>query len=199
MLTIVDVGGLPPYEDFDGDGLLSVHEAGTGTSPRLADTDRDGYRDDVDNCPLQAGFSQADDDGDGVGTICDVCPAIFDPDQSDSDADGEGDRCDLDDGLLRFTDVSRSDLAWQEDATFVAFNLYRGDLATLRATGVYTQDPADPAADRQCGLPGALALDGHLPPAGDAAFYLVTGVNGEGTESDLGPPSIRANTDPCLQ
>jgi hypothetical protein len=39
------------------------------------DTDDDGQRDSLDNCPVDANASQADIDGDGTGDVCDICPA----------------------------------------------------------------------------------------------------------------------------
>ncbi len=61
---------------------------------RVADTDQDGWPDDVDNCPLVPNPDQADVDADGVGDACDNCPQAFNPDQADSDGDGTGDACD---------------------------------------------------------------------------------------------------------
>jgi hypothetical protein len=58
-----------------------------------------------------------------------------------------------------------------------AFNVYRGSLDVLWATGDYTQlvHPVEnPNAARFCGLlPGGLPLvDPFLPPAGEGVFYL---------------------------
>ncbi|MBY0371089.1 thrombospondin type 3 repeat-containing protein, partial [bacterium] len=49
------------------------------------DTDNDGVRNSVDNCPLIANVSQGDVDNDGVGDICDVC--FGDDNSGDSDID----------------------------------------------------------------------------------------------------------------
>ncbi|HET8946537.1 MAG TPA: hypothetical protein VFQ07_06110, partial [Candidatus Polarisedimenticolia bacterium] len=80
------------------------------------------------------------------------------------------------------------------------FNLYRGDLAVLRQSGVYTQDPATvPLAGRACGISDPYALDGVVLSPGQAVFWLVTG-NGPGGESSLGTNSAgqpRPNTHPC--
>jgi len=87
-----------------------------------ADTDGDGFKDSVDNCPLVYNISQADGESDGVGDACDLCPMASDPPvcvggttpgdacahvgiqdtcdgggicmQSDTDADGAGNACD---------------------------------------------------------------------------------------------------------
>ena len=58
------------------------------------DSDADGIRDSVDNCPSVANPSQADSDLDGVGDDCDNCPLIGNPDQIDADSDARGDACD---------------------------------------------------------------------------------------------------------
>jgi len=51
----------------------------------LMDSDDDGVRDNVDNCPNTPNSGQEDADNDGIGDACDAC--AFDP---DNDADGDG-------------------------------------------------------------------------------------------------------------
>ena len=96
--------------------------------------------------------------------------------------------------------IRGSTIEWQNEAGFERFNLYRGDLAVLRQTGEYTQDPAGvPLAMRLCGLVSTAAADPIVPPAGSAVFYLVAGVSG-GVEDGLGTDSAgvpRPNTHPC--
>jgi peptidoglycan/xylan/chitin deacetylase (PgdA/CDA1 family) len=58
------------------------------------DTDNDGIRDDLDNCPTVPNPLQEDQDSDGVGDACDNCPTVYNPDQKDTDHDGVGDACD---------------------------------------------------------------------------------------------------------
>ena len=72
-----------------------------------ADTDGDGVRDSVDNCPTVANADQLDQDGDGAGNACDAdqdgdgandgadnCALAPNADQRDTDSDGIGDECD---------------------------------------------------------------------------------------------------------
>jgi hypothetical protein len=96
----------------------------------------------------------------------------------------------LGDGVIQFTDVRADALSWEREAGFDAFNLYRGDLATLRDYWfAYTQDPAwGPAGGRFCGLTEARAGDAHLPAPGKVTYYLVAGVAG-GIEGTLGADS----------
>ena len=73
----------------DDDGRVYIV---TPPSP-TADTDGDGIRDVLDNCPLTPN-DQTDSDGDGVGDACDNCQNHFNPSQGDGDLDGVGDACD---------------------------------------------------------------------------------------------------------
>ena len=61
---------------------------------RVADRDRDGIRDNRDNCPTIANPHQEDADQDGRGDVCDNCALVYNPNQSDVDRDGLGDVCD---------------------------------------------------------------------------------------------------------
>ncbi|MCJ7509411.1 MAG: M64 family metallo-endopeptidase [Dehalococcoidia bacterium] len=49
------------------------------------DSDGDGIRDAIDNCPTVANPGQEDSDGDGMGDVCDLCP-----DDAANDADNDG-------------------------------------------------------------------------------------------------------------
>jgi hypothetical protein len=78
------------------------------------------------------------------------------------------------------------------------FNAYRGDLATLASTGVYTQDPLlVEGAAHLCDAPNPLIdLDSPLP--GRGFFYLVTLVGGvEGTLGFDSDRVERPNALPC--
>jgi hypothetical protein len=73
----------------------------------------------------------------------------------------------------------------------------RCDLAWLRSTGIYTQDPLSVGlAEHYCALEVPWVLDPDPPPA-TAVFYLTTGLY---PESDLGQTSggeARPNTNSC--
>jgi hypothetical protein len=122
----------------------------------------------------------------------------------DGDSDGEGDHCDLADNLIYLT-FSAPDVAdWQDEESvfpFVEWNFYRGDLAVLRSTGVYTQEVgSNPLAAQSCRRPDSFAQDAVIPAPGSTAFYLVTGVTSAGAERSLGFDSSgapRPNTHPC--
>jgi hypothetical protein len=80
---------LPP--DTDGDGIRDPLD----DCPNDADddVDGDGKCSDVDNCPTVFNADQSDPDGDGKGDACDNCPAVFNADQTDANTDGVGDAC----------------------------------------------------------------------------------------------------------
>ncbi len=89
---------------------------------------------------------------------------------------------------------------WHEETGFAQWNAYRGDLALLKSSGIYTQDAgAVPLATQLCGLGTPIADAGPALLAGEAVFFLVTGMAGL-TESDLGTDSLgalRPNDNPC--
>lgn len=221
----VDCDGVPdasdncPFDansdqrDNDGDGAGDVCDD---------DDDNDGFPDLVDNCDLVPNPGQEDEDGDFLGDACDPCPGdpINDPDgdqlcgnvdncpyhrnsdQGDTDADGEGDPCDLDDGLIWVNLLDPNRVWWQRDPWYLdSFQLYRGDLDVLRATGVYVQDPAlVPLASRRCEILSDRAVEPDIPPLGKVAFYVVAGSFG-GIERSLGQDgegTDRPNPDPCI-
>jgi hypothetical protein len=142
-----------------------------------------------------------DADGDLIAAACDNCPLVRNPTQSDDNGDLEGDACDLDDGLIYLLSAPDAQtLAWQSEQGFATWNVYRGDLATLKSTGSYSQLPgAHPLAERFCGLAQASLADSVIPQAGSVAFHLVTGVGASG-ENSLGTDSAgaeRPNAHPC--
>ncbi len=94
-------------------------------------------------------------------------------------------------------------LVWPAGPGPDQFNLYRGSLAVLATTGVYTQNPAtEPLAAQFCGLlPSAVPFDdGYSPPAAEGVFYLVTMELAGDVIGGLGTDSTgldRPNTMPC--
>lgn len=162
--------------------------------------DVDGDATCPDNCPEVFNPDQLDQDADGAGDACDNCPSESNAGQSDMDFDGQGDLCDLDDGnILVFRD-DRLSIRWRPEAGPTSWNAYVGDLAVLRATGIYTQGPgSNPLASRQCGLPSEVAPDPAVPGPGGVSFSLVTGTYG-GIEGTLGSDGLgveRPNANPC--
>ncbi|HJQ99160.1 MAG TPA: MopE-related protein [Candidatus Polarisedimenticolaceae bacterium] len=212
--------------DSDADGLRNACDnCHLTANPAQTDTDADGAGDACDNCASIPNAGQADPDGDGRGSACDNCPLVanpfqFDadldgagdgcdncasdpnPSQSDIDADGSGDFCDLNDGLVYlYADYEGDDyVEWQQETGAASFNVYEGDLATLKATGVYTQPSGSNAnADRHCGVLDPWVADFEPLAVGTAKFALVTAVSG-GVEGGLGKDShgvARPNVNPC--
>lgn len=191
----------PSQEDSDRDGVGNVCDNCKATpNPDQIDGDLDGIGDACDNCPTVFNPGQEDVDGDGVGDVCDNCRGDYNPSQSDVDGDGEGDVCDLDDGTIYVLFRSRDGIDWQAESGWATWNVYRGSLKLLKATGIYTQDPTvEPLAARFCGLDATQMVEAFAPGPGSAVHYLVTGVNGA-VEGDLGFDSAgnpRPNDNPC--
>ncbi len=154
-----------------------------------------------DNCNGQTDEDAqgVDSDGDGVHNACDNCGFDFNASQSDTNDDGEGDVCDLNDGLIWEFREDKSSLSWQPEQGPTSWNVYIGDLAVLKSTGVYTQPPgSNPLADRHCGETQTFAADLGVPVTHTVSFSLVTGVQG-GVEGALGSSSsgTRPNANPC--
>ncbi len=84
--------------DSDGDGFRDDVDNCPGVfNPDQADADLDGWGDVCDNCPNDINEDQADADQDFVGDVCDNC-ALNNPDQEDCNGNGIGDPCDIDSG-----------------------------------------------------------------------------------------------------
>ncbi|MCP3978266.1 MAG: hypothetical protein GY716_02895 [bacterium] len=156
------------------------------TAPEFAwigDPHVDSYEGRAEIDWIELWFNDAiDSDLDGVHDAFDNCAVASNAGQGDVDLDGEGDRCDADDGAIFNYFDSAGELSWHAEATEASWNVYGGDLALLRTTGVYTQ--SGPGAIRECGL-AAAALTVDAPAPGEARFYLTSGVS-SGVEGGLG-------------
>jgi len=192
-ISCLQVPDEPTYnDDLDLDDVVDA-----------CDWDSDG--DDIDdnngdNCVNVWNPSQVDTDDDGYGDHCDNCPWDANSQQADADDDLEGDRCDLDDGTIHLVFLDSQQLEWDAEIGWNKWNLYKGDLAVLTAFGTYTQAPGSNAiAGRICSLSYPQADDTVAPPAGETAFYLVSGVSTK-NESALGNDAWgkqRPNDNPC--
>ncbi len=188
-------------EDLDGDGRGDACDnCPSAPNADQADSDSDDVGDFCDNCVSVPNSLQPDVDNDTIGDACDNCDLLANPGQTDFDLDNEGDHCDVDDGLILVTMPNTESIAIQKESGFSSFNIYRGDLVVLRATGVYTQDSATvPLALHYCNVSSESVPDSTSLAEGQAAFYLVSGLIGD-AEGSLGTDSAgveRANHSPC--
>lgn len=98
--TPLDLDGNPRF--FDDPATIDTGQADFPDYPDIVDlgayegpdTDGDGIRDDLDNCPDVYNSDQNDGDGDGIGDLCDNCQSDYNPNQEDADTDDVGDICD---------------------------------------------------------------------------------------------------------
>jgi putative metal-binding protein len=191
----------PDQLDADGDGIgaaTDCNDSNAAVYPGAAET-CNGLDDNCDGL-VDEGPNGVDPDRDTIAAACDNCPLTWNPLQDDMDSDRQGDACDLDDGMIDILMPDKFGVGWQLEAGFDSFNEYRGDLALLRSSGLYTQDPlTTPSARRNCDLIVGSILDGPAPAPGQVYFYLVSG-NRLGIEGSLGTDSSgaeRLNSNPC--
>ncbi|HEX4824928.1 MAG TPA: MopE-related protein [Candidatus Polarisedimenticolaceae bacterium] len=187
-ITVASCDGTPPA-GYVADAT-DCNDAAASTHPGAAEV-CDGVDNNCDGV-IDEGPGGFDADGDLVAGACDNCPLVFNPTQSDFDHDGEGDACDLNDGEIWQWRADKTSVSWQAEQGPTEWNVYTGDLAVLRAIGVYTQ------GSNQCHLASTTAPDTSDPAPGSGTFTLVTGVT-NGVEGPLGNSSTgpRPNGSPC--
>ncbi len=158
-----------------------------------------GVDDDCDGT-IDDGLDCRDDDGDTVPNATDNCPSEWNPSQADWNGNGVGNVCDLADGMIYILSGTKSTVRWAKENGPTRWNLYAGDLALLRTTGLYTQpDEFGPLVFRYCGTDQTSFDNPAEPDEGTVQFFLVTGMTG-GVEGNLGTNSAgvtRPNANPC--
>ena len=189
---IVSDPGPTAFFDSDGDGAADASDnCVTVFNPTQADLDQDavgdacdtdadgdGILDKTDNCTMLANHNQDDTDGDKVGDACDNCRYVANTLQEDWDHDAQGDRCDTDDGQIMLQFDSPASLTWDNETTFNRWITVVGDVAVLRSTGRYLQDPAlTPVAAVRCDETlSTLDVSQITPAPGQVVFFFTGGL-----------------------
>jgi hypothetical protein len=190
---------LPP--DPDKDGIGSTDNCPNRANADQADRDGDGDGDACDNCPDVVNPGQQDADSDGTGDACAIADGacVFRTGTCDDATaaqcaavgglyQGNGSGCAGVDALsLKF---APTDLLWTEGVAATGYDLVRGVLSRLRASG------GDFAVSQiQClanDTPGTTFPAAGTPLVGDAFFYLVRQVTpiGNGSYDSAGPDQV---------
>ncbi|HKY31474.1 MAG TPA: putative metal-binding motif-containing protein [Candidatus Polarisedimenticolia bacterium] len=194
--------GVTPGTDCDDDspaaaatfrGAAQTEDPGALVCMR--DADDDGFGDAAAALPVVPGTDCADMDPATFPGAAEVCG-----DGIDNDCSG-GDLPCVQAAPLDLHLPGEGLLAWTAGpAGTTDYCVYRGNMAVLRSTGVYSQDPSlVEAAGRWCGLAGLEMADSRPPGTGEVAYYLVTS-RGPAGESGLGADSggaARPHHHPC--
>ncbi|MBU1005929.1 MAG: thrombospondin type 3 repeat-containing protein [Nanoarchaeota archaeon] len=93
----------------------------------VLDFDKDGIRDQDDNCPYVFNPGQMDMDNDSIGDACDNCPNINNTNQTDFDNDDVGDVCDIC-PYDEFNDMDNDSVCGNADNCPNAYNLGQSDI-----------------------------------------------------------------------
>jgi len=168
----------PDQADLDADAAGDLCDG---------DADGDGVTDTADNCKMLANPYQDDADGDGVGDACDNCRFAANARQEDWNNDSQGDRCDTDDGTILLQFDGPASVGWDGEASFDRWITVIGDLATLRSTGTYLQDPAaHPVASVHCGGTDTNQSVSGISLAPGQAIFILTGGTSNLVENGFG-------------
>ncbi len=133
-LALTPVGPSGARDDgADGSAFGFLVQPDTSGFP---DTDGDGVKDYLDNCPSTPNAGQEDADLDGVGDACDNCNKP-NPGQEDLDRDGVGDACDPVWIANSMNDWSTTGVQGDKGWYYGYYNLTQD---TIASNGVYDMD-----------------------------------------------------------
>lgn len=181
--------------DHDSDGVADTADnCRFHANPSQTDSDADGIGDACDTCSSVADATNADYDRDGVGDACDNCRKAGNTLQANADGDAFGDACDpfplnastgppVDPALVvaKGGSPSVANLSWSADLGSFGYEVLRG-LRTDLESGHYGDcvsaddpNPTDTAYS-----------DSYVPGAGEVAYFIVRGLDGNGHPGPLG-------------
>ena len=192
--------GVTPGTDCD-DSSPTAADTFPGSAPLdspvacMKDSDHDDYGDSAVSLPIVPGTDCADNDPTRHPGATEICG-----DGIDQDCDGVDPICGPSSPLVSMSNAATVTWTPADPALTGPVNVYRGDIQSLRSSGVYTQDPAlVPAAGRFCRIDQSHLDDPLVPGPGQVVFYLTTSGQGS-TETSLGVDSSgreEPNTRPC--
>ncbi len=157
------------------------------------DIDRDGVKNNVDNCPSVANPLQANDDGDARGDACDTCPWKANESTYDPDNDKLTDDCDPD---PRYPDVL---VYFEGFDKLAAGNTLPAGWSAVGANGTWSVSTQDGALSgvHAAGTPGAALLVRQMGTnEPNSRLYVRTaGVFGQANGNDKGQAGISGDLD----